>query len=237
MSNVKLVALAAALVALGVSLVGAGSASATLMCIEKPEGTMVLKCPEPGKFAYGVNFIPESHISGTLTGNATLELVGSGTVTCSESTFTLALKTNGTSNAGEGIMKTSFNSGKGGNCTTNVGGNTVASVTAENLSYDGTEAKYLGVNEPQGNLTIAKSGGTVQIKIVLLKTAATCIYKPNEALTGTWANASGAKQSQLTFTGKVFTKVSGSCSMEMRFSSVYNLKAEAANKEIYITQE
>lgn len=238
MGNFKLVALAATFAAFGVSLVGAGSASATLMCIVEPEGETVLKCPEPGKWGYGVDVFPKSHIKGTLTGNATFELTGSGNVTCNESTFTMALTSNGTSKAGEGITATSFNSG-GSNCTTNIGVNTAAAVTAENLSYDATTAEYLGTSAPQGRVTVVKSGGvSVQIKVALLKSGNNCIYKPEGTLTGNWNNATGGKQSQLVFTGQEFKTVSGAgCAAKMRFSGTYNLKAEQENKEIYIAKE
>ncbi|HWN72595.1 MAG TPA: hypothetical protein VNN15_02175 [Solirubrobacterales bacterium] len=239
MGKVKLFVLAVVLAAIGVSAIGAGSASATLMCVVAPEGEAVLKCPEPGKFAYGVDFIPGSHIAGTLTGNATLELVGSGTVTCNQSTFTLALKTNGTSKAGEGITETSFKSG-GGNCTAKVGVNTAAQVVAENLSYDATSVVYEGVASPQGSMTVAKAGGQVQYKIVLLPAFLTCFYQPSEALKGSWVNANGGTQSQVTFTGKTFAKTPASaagCPEKMRLSATYNLKAQLENKEIYVASE
>ena len=239
MGKIKLVVLAAVLAAFGLASIGAGSASATLMCVTAPEGEAVLKCPEPGKFAYGVDFIPGSHISGTLTGNATLELVGLGTVTCNESAFTLALKTNGTSNAGEGITATSFKSG-GASCSAKAGASTSAVVTAENLSYDATSVTYSGVASPQGSMTVAKASGQVQYKILLQPTLMNCLYQPSEALKGTWANANGGTPSRVTFAGKTFSKVAGShagCPEKMRFSATYNLKAQTENKDIYVTSE
>lgn len=236
MGNFKLVAFAAALASFGVLLIGAGSASATMMCIAKPVGTEELTCPEAGKNGYGVDVFPKSHIGGTLTGEATLELTGSGTVSCNESTFTMALTSNGTSKAGagEGITATSFKTG-GSNCTTEIGVNEFAAVTAENLSYDSTAAEYLGTGAPQGRVTIKKSSGSVQIKIVLTKSNTVCIYKPEGTLTGNWNNAAGGKQSQLVFSGAKFEKVSGEgCTAAMRLTATYNLKAELAASEIYI---
>lgn len=244
MGKVKGFALTVALVAFAAMLMGAGTASATLLCTAEPkEEGGVLKCPEPGKNGYGVDFVPGSHIGGTLTGNATFESTEGtpGTVTCTESSFTAALKTGGTSAAGEGITKTLFNSNGGKPCTSNIGVNPEVEVIAENLSYDATVAEYEGVGSPQGNMTFAKAGGgVVQIKLVLLKSGFACLYQPSEALKGTWVNGKkGVSQSQLTFTAKKFAKTGGpiGCPLKARCSGTYNLKALMGNTEIYIAKE
>lgn len=244
MGNVKTLGLTVALVACAAILMGgAGTASATLLCIQEPKAEGgVLKCPEPGKWGYGVDVFPGSAIGGTLTGKATFESIAgpTGTVTCTESTFNALLKSGGTSNAGEGVTKTTFNSNVGKRCTATIGVNSEAEVVAENLSYDATTAEYEAVAAPQGNMTFAKAGGAVQIKIALPKSGESCIYQPEAALKGSWTNGkAGVNPSQLSFTTKVFKKTGGpaGCPTKERFSATYNLKAQPENVDIYIAKE
>lgn len=244
MGNVKTLGLTVALVACAAILMGgAGTASATLLCIQEPKKEEeVLKCPEPGKWGYGVDVFPGSAIGGTLTGKATFESIAgpTGTVTCTESTFNALLKSGGTSNAGEGVTKTTFNSNMGKRCTATIGVNSEAEVVAENLSYDATTAEYEAVASPQGNMTFAKAGGAVQIKIALPKSGENCVYQPEEALKGSWTNGkAGVNPSQLSFTTKVFKKTGGpgGCPTKVRFSATYNLKAQPENVDIYIAKE
>lgn len=239
MRDVKRLALIAVGAIFAVSLMASGSASATLVCKAEPvEEEEAWVCPEPGKNGYGVNFFPGTNIGGTLTGKATFESIegAAGVATCTESSFTAALQTNGTSKAGEGITKTSFNSGGGKECTYSLEGAPVA-ITAENLSYDASKAEYEGLASPEGGLTVAKGGGAVQIKMVVsTKTQFTCIYQPSEALLGNWRNGAGAVASKAEFVAKKFVRTSGgfSCPTKMRLNAVYNLKGLFENTQIYI---
>ncbi|HSR94213.1 MAG TPA: hypothetical protein VLK56_05055 [Solirubrobacterales bacterium] len=215
-----------------VLLTGAGSASATLLCTSPPvEEEKVLMCPE--KSAYGVDLIPEQEITGGLFTGAAFESTGgpAGTVTCWESVFVAGIKSEGGSEPGEGIMSTTFSSGGGNECesTLNAPANPKVTVTAENLSYDGTSVVYEEVGPPQGKMTVAKAGGAVQIKMnVRAKTPYTCIYKlqAKEELTGKWENTTvGSPPSKLTFTKVKFELSSGAaCPTKMAFSAVYILR-------------
>lgn len=225
--------LGAAGVAIAVLLIGVGTAPATMLCTSAPvEKGAELVCPE--KTWYGVDLIPEQEITGGIfTGAAWESTEGpAGTVNCWESTFIAGIKSEGGSEPGEGIMSTSFSSGGGNECesTLNAPANPKVTVTAENLSYDGTSVVYEAIGPPQGKMTVAKAGGAVQIKMnVKAKTPYTCIYKlaAKEELVGKWANTTngGSPPSKLTFTKVNFALSSGAgCPMKMAFSAVYILR-------------
>ncbi|HEX6689251.1 MAG TPA: hypothetical protein VF085_11410 [Solirubrobacterales bacterium] len=246
MGGAKRLGLVVAGAALIVLLMGAGSASATLVCKSKPmlEGG-VLVCPE--KSAYGMDFFPETWIAGGLFNPATFTSTegAGGTVECTESTVILSLKMDGTSEPGEGITNTTFTAG-GTDCMSTLNGGTPrVTVTPENMSYDATNVVYEQAGAPQGTLTIAKSGGIpIQIKWeVRAKTVFNCIYRllAKEPLAAKWENTNtGTPPTKATFTKVQFERTGGNmalCPGKVNFSAEYLLKAAFEGTDIFIGKE
>jgi hypothetical protein len=227
-------------IAFAIVLLGAGTASATKLCSVKPEEKESKLICEKGK-EYGVDIKAGQTLSGTQSGNVTFESIEGepGTITCTESSFVAALKSDGTSEAGNGITSLAFNSGGGKECGSTVPGTASAALTAENLSYDDTKAVYEGTAAPQGTLTIAKKGvgAAVQIKMVF-NTNMNCIYQPSEALSGNWTNAAGGNPSTVTFTSKKFALFNGpaGCPKKVRLGGTYNVRGAGAI-DVYIAKE
>jgi hypothetical protein len=246
MGYAKRLSLFAAGVALVVLLMGAGSASATLVCKSKPmlEGG-VLVCPE--KSAYGMDFFPETWLGGGLFNAATFTSAegAGGTVECNESGVILSLKMDGTSEPGEGITTTTFHSAGGNDCFSTLAGMPRVTVTPENMSYDATSVVYEQAAAPQGTLTIAKSGGIpIQIKWeVHAKTVFNCIYRllAKEPLAAKWENTNtGTPPTKATFTKVKFERTAGNvvlCPAKVNFSAEYLLKAEFEFTDVFIGKE
>lgn len=235
----KHLCLAVAVVVVGSLLLGAEGASATRLCSAKPEEKGgVLSCPMANR--YGTEIKPEQTLSATQATNVTFESIEgpTGTVTCKASTFVAALKSDGTSEAGNGITSWSFEGGK--ECASTVTGTTGAAITVENLSYDATKAIYEGLGAPQGRLMVAKASGALQIKMVF-NAKFTCIYQLpgiGSELNGDYENSKEGNPSKLKFTSQKFKLTTGgmSCPMTIRLTGTYNIKG-FGNIDVYIAKE
>lgn len=220
---VKMLGLGALAAMAAMAFVGVASASATTKVCEN--GT------EPCGALYSGN------VSGSLAeGNATFTSTAgaSGTVTCTESSYT-----GNTNSSGEGeLTAASYHSGGGGDCTSTFFSNPTVTVTVENLNYTATTTyeshTYEGVAY-DGKLALTKPGSSVQFKLTVHAFAPfTCVYQPEGTLTAHLKNSTH----QVVYGNAPFTETGGGtggalCASTGVFNAKYTLKG-SSNQNLWV---
>src|SRR3954447_8110709 len=144
MRTIKMLGLAAVMALAATAFLGAGSASATVLCGAAPSGG---GCPEEGAYPEGTT-LEASAEDATFVGAG----YGGSTLYCESSSMTLTT----TSSGGAGASVTSAVEALSFEGCRNKSGNP-CTVTVQNLPYSGT-FKYTTGSNGNGPLTIANGG-------------------------------------------------------------------------------
>jgi len=178
----KLLGLAAVAVLALSAFIGVASASATTIRSGSTTGP-----------AYGTDISSSDTLTGALasdspqkTGVHQAELVsGSSNITCTASTFSSGLNSNGTSNPGTTSLTFT-------GCSTNIGGCTVNSVSSSASTSNpfGTTAVFSAGGNPDGTLTLVNPATTVSM--TCFGAAVSCTYAGAQNVGGNLFNPANA---------------------------------------------